>query len=180
MKKTLIQHIEVTESAGRAVIEFTTIPQTYKDLYLVVSSRSSRADDIDVVDMTFNSVSSGYSYRSLYGDTNTGAESYSDGSDPYVMIQYPTAANVTANTFSNSKIYIPNYTSNEYKTISTDYVSERNTTGNVYLILMSYLWANNSAISSIQMDMRFGNFVQYSSASLYGITAGNDGITTVS
>jgi len=76
-------------------------------------------------------------------------------------------------------IYIPNYTSSNAKSASIDGVSENNATAS-YQTIDAFLWNDTSAITSITLTLSGGNFAQYSSASLYGVTAGNDGITTVS
>lgn len=172
MKKTLIQRVEVTEPAGRAAIEFTVIPQTYTDLYLVVSDRSNRAATNDALILKLN------------GTTSTGNRLYGSGSGttPTANPDPLNASNTDASgIFSNIEFYIPNYTSTtEYKTWIANGVEESNATS-AYQAITSGLYSSNSAVSSITLNVETGSgFVQYSSASLYGITAGNDGITTVS
>ena len=57
------------------------------------------------------------------------------------------------------------------KTYSVESVSENNaSSGGTYQILTAGYWGNTSAITVVTLAMLFGsNYVQYSSASLYGI-----------
>ena len=52
--------------------------------------------------------------------------------------------------------------------MSADGVMENNAT-EAYQNLVAGLWSNTSAITSLTLAKSTGNFVQYSSASLYGI-----------
>ena len=54
----------------------------------------------------------------------------------------------TANTYAVTDIYIPNYTSSNYKSYSVDAVQETMGTS-PYVYMQSGLWANTSAITSI-------------------------------
>lgn len=175
MKKTLIERIEVTESGGRAAIEFTVIPQTYTDLYLVCSLRSDRATANDVVSLSFNGNTSNFSARYIEG-SGSSAGSYADQAR---IAGVSSTANQTASVFGNSVITITNYTASSAKSWSVDSVNENNATS-AYQIIAAGLWNNSAPISSIKLDPAGANLMQYSSASLYGVTAGNDGTTTVS
>ncbi len=72
------------------------------------------------------------------------------------------------NTFANGEIYIPNYTASVNKSVSIDSVTENNATSAI-AALDAGLWANTAAITSINLNGNNGNFVQYSTAYLYGI-----------
>ena len=171
MKKTLIQRIEVTNPAGQASIEFTSIPATYTDLYLVFSLRDTSDTVAGLV--TFNTSGGTYTRRRLQGSGST-VMSDTAGHDFTINV-----AGFTANTFGSGAIYIPNYTSSNAKSYSSDSVSETNSTAS-YQRLNAGLWSGTSAITSVTMEPLVGSWVQYSSATVYGITAGSDGTTTVS
>ena len=76
---------------------------------------------------------------------------------------------VTANTFTNTEFYIPNYAGSNYKSISSDYTSENNSSTSNALGLLAGLWSSTSAINQITISSSTGNFVQYCTAYLYGI-----------
>jgi hypothetical protein len=160
----LIQTISVT-AASQASIEFTSIPQTYTDLVLLYSGRSTRAAAGDDLFIRFNGLSTNLSSRVLYG-TGSAATSFSDASVAYVG--YFTGDTATSSVFSNGSIYIPNYTSSVAKSVSADAVNENNATSATQLIHAG-LWNATAAITQINIYALNGNWKQYSSASLYGI-----------
>ena len=122
--------------------------------------------------LTFNGSSSSYSDVYLYGDGSAAASGKDTNVTGYEYI-YGTANSATANSFSNFEIYIPNYASGNYKTFSTDSVTESNTASyNNTGLLGSGLWANAAPITSISIAQDTAtNINQYSTATLYGIKA---------
>jgi hypothetical protein len=151
--------------AGAATISFSSIPSTFTDLALKVSVRSSDSSYVQGLLVAFNGSSSSFTYKLLEGDGSS-AGSYSGSTG---RISPATAALSTTNTFSSIETYIPNYASSNNKSFSTDGVSESNTASQVYADLTASLWSNTSAISSISLSLQAGNFVQHSTAYLYGI-----------
>lgn len=154
-------------SGGSASVTFSSIPSTYTDLLVKMSGRGSGTNSNEIR-LTFNSTTSGYSNKTLYGSGST-AGSFSTGT-AYAYCGEIAGASVTASTFSNTEIYIPNYASANYKSLSVDSVSENNSATNNQLHLVADLWSNTAAITSITLGMD-GAFVysQYSTFYLYGI-----------
>ena len=153
-------------SGGAANIEFTSIPQTYTDLLISSSIRTDRAGAVgSYFFLSFNGSTSNFSSRFVTGD-GTSATSSSQAR----LGGVETNANATASAFANNQIYIPNYTSSNYKSYSADSVVENNaTTGFNYLI--AGLRSNTSAITSITITPETpGSYIQYSTAYLYGIS----------
>ena len=176
MKKTLIQRIEVG-SGGAASIEFTSIPQTYTDLYIVYSIRGDR--DLPVDWMQFNINSQGYNTNITTRFFSGDGSGVSNGTAANQAGGAITSDGSTANTFSNTDVYIPNYTASTNKSFSINAVSENNGTTAV-AFMSATLWSQTAPITSIGVDPLNDSFVEFSSATLYGITAGSDGATTVS
>ena len=162
----LLERVEVGE-AGASSITFNSIPQTgYTDLKVVCSTRTASAATIDNLVIKPNGATTNQTVIRLQG---TGAAATSS-----TATSFPPANNgatSTASTFSSTEIYIPNYTSSNYKSLSIDSVQEDNTT-TAYAQLWAGLWSNITAISSLVMSTSSGsNFVQYSTFSLYGLAA---------
>jgi len=157
--------------AGAANIDFTSIPATYTDLCLKLSLRDTRTQIDDYVNLIFNNDSgSNYSMKSVWGTgSTTGNSNYSAQTANYVF--QIAAASATASTFSNVEIYVPNYTSSNAKSFSTDGVTETNAaTGTDRLdALTASLWSGTATINRITLTPGTGTFVQYSTATLYGI-----------
>ena len=173
MSMTVIQHIPVG-SGGQAEIEFTSIPQSYTDLYLVFSSRSEGASSNFAV--KFNGSAGDFTARHMYG---IGSQVFSFTSSPN-FIGVGDSTSQTANTFGSHEVYIPNYTGSQNKSFMSNAVNENNAT-EAYQTISAQLWSQSAAITSIAIYQMQGNDVgQYSSATLYGIPAGSDGTTAVS
>jgi hypothetical protein len=155
-------------SGGSATISFANIPQNYKDLCLKFSARSNTniAGDGDLYYLLFNGSSANFTKKYLYG-SGTAAASLSTANNIYGWID---SSDATASTFGNGEIYIPNYTGSSNKSFSTDSVTETNATA-AYQALLASLWSNTTAINQITLTSYAGNFVQYSTATLYGIRA---------
>jgi hypothetical protein len=169
MANTFIKIQTVTVGAGGASnMEFTSIPQTYTDLKIVLSTRSNNAGASDAIKLTFNNSTSGYSYRYVYGTGSAGASGNALSQSEGIVVT-GNGATSTANIFGNIEVYIPNYTSANYKSYSNDGVYEDNTTL-AYQYLLANIWANTAAITSIKLVPNSGTlFNQYTTATLYGI-----------
>jgi hypothetical protein len=151
--------------SGAATIDFTSIPATYTDLVIKLSSRSNTASSTTGVVMQFNGSGASLSYRLLEGDGSTAA-SYNGTTG---RIGATNAATATASTFGNLEAYIPNYAGSTNKSSSNDSVQENNSS-TAYADLSANLWSNTAAITSISLSLQAGSFAQYSTASLYGIS----------
>lgn len=167
MATTFVKIASVTVSTSTsATIDFQNIPATYTDLCLVASVRTDKAGTtINGVEVRLNndSTSGNYTARRLYG---SGTSAVSDTNNLHPI--FATAANSTASVFGNNQVYIPNYTSSNYKSMSAEAVNENNAT-EAYQGLIARLWSNTSVVNRITLVPEGANFVQYSTATLYGI-----------
>lgn len=175
MSMTLIATQTLTSTA--ASVTFSSIPQTFTDLQLVISARSARlVDPNDAVSIKINSSTTGFTNRYLQGNgsaTESGTGLFGQG----YFVATCTAAGATSNTFGNCSVYIPNYAGSTNKSISSDAVTENNATQAVQNLIAG-LWSNTSAVTSILMDtFSATNFQIGSTFSLYGILKGSGGAT---
>jgi hypothetical protein len=167
----LIQHQEL--GSAQASITFSSIPQTYTDLYLVFSTRLSTTNG--GLRLKVNTSTANLSTRLLYGNGSS-ATSASDTT----YLGTSSNSNHTASTFGSGTLYITNYAGSTTKSFSADIVDENNGTGATQWITAG-LYNSTTAITSLELfGDAAGNFTQYSSATLYGILKGSDGVTTVS
>lgn len=147
-------------SGGATSIDFTSIPNTYTDLLISCSLRNSGTNS-DCY-LTVNGSGGNdvwlFGYGNGYGST-TGGRIYIESC----------ISSQTANAFSNSQLYIPNYTVSANKSISTDTVTENNAVSNMLTLIGAGRWANTATVSSLSLVVLAGSFVQYSTAYLYGI-----------
>lgn len=164
-------------AGGTSSISFSSIPQTYTDLKLIFSLRSTANFDVDIVRIAVNSDSSSYIFRNLVNEGGT-VRSYTQsayGSNNFMG--YINGNFGTSSVFGNGECYFADYTnSTANKIISHDTVQENNGTAGWHWLGAS-LFQSNSAISSLTLSPPAGTFLQYSSASLYGILKGSGGAT---
>jgi len=155
-------------SGGVANIDFTSIPATYTDLNILLSARTNDASIYGAIKLQFNNSTTTYSGKEIYG-SGTAAASYTRGvTDNGLYIGDVNGNTTTANSFSNFSIYIPNYTSSNYKSVSVDGVEENNAT-ETYSRLLAGLWSSASAITSVKFSFTGATILEYSTAYLYGI-----------
>jgi hypothetical protein len=165
-----------TLGSTQSAITFTSIPQTYTDLYVLASLRSNRGGDIlDILTLGFNSSTSNRTSRELNGD-NGGVSTFTNTNGRIGLIN---ADSSTANTFSSFAIYIPNYTSSAFKTASVEGVLENNASRGIEN-LESFLWSETAAITTLTLDLELADFISGSTVSLYGILKGSSGGVVVS
>jgi hypothetical protein len=157
---------ELTTSA--ATVTFSSIPQGYTDLKIVMSCRNvTNTETTGAVYFNSDTTDGNYRYRRLLGDGSS--PSSLSGNNPYWF--YMSTTGDTANTFSNCELYIPNYTGSTQKSISSDIVTENNATS-ALAVLTAGLWTGTGAITSIQVRpyaAGAGNFIANSTFTLYGI-----------
>lgn len=162
---TLINAVAVG-AGGAANIQFTSIPNTYTDLVLKTSLRSTTTDGNDPYDLIFtlNSTST-ITSKVLRGD---GSVASNNSITDRILRGGPVPSNWTSNTFSNGEIYIPNYTGSANKFWSSDAVQENNATGATMSIVAGFT-SISAAVSSITITGLTGDLAQHSTAYLYGI-----------
>jgi len=172
-----MQHIETIELASsQSSITFSSIPQDYDDLVVLVSVRTLGSFPSVFGNFTLNSNTTNRSLIELRGD----GSNVSTSSQTFFRTLM-TGDSATSSTFGNGQIYISNYSrTNIGKSISVDNVTENNGTTAEQQIFAG-LWDVNSAVTEITVAAAgSGDFVADSSFSLYGITAGGDGTVTTS
>ena len=153
-------------------VTFNNIPQGYTDLIVKYSAKSSHTGSwYDNLLMTFNGVGSAYSFIraiGIGGGTSTDGP-FTSQSVIYVGEIDASGGSVTGNSFSNSEIAIPNYTSSNYKSVSVDKSLHNNSTTDYITGLVGGLWSNTAAISSIAFSAASGSLVANSTFTLYGV-----------
>jgi hypothetical protein len=150
-------------AAGASSVTFSNIPQTgYTDLVVKYSLRNTSTNPTVIA--LINGSASGFTRKYFVGS----GTAVNAGSDASNYIGYGEISTDTASTFASNEMYITNYTSSNYKSISIDNVTENNST-TAYAYLGATLWSNTAAITSIELSMYGGNLAQYSTFYLYGV-----------
>ena len=164
---TYVQIATYTATGSVSSIDFTSIPSTYTDLIIKYSLRSTAnaaTQGGQLTKISFNGSTANLSRRRLYGNgSSAGSDSASDN-----IIGYNNPSDYTANTFGNGELYVPNYAGSANKSFSVDSVDENNATA-AEIAFVAGLWSQTTAINAISLIPYAGNWVQYSTATLYGI-----------
>lgn len=181
MTMKLIQ-AQTVGSGGAANITFSSIPQTYTDLRLYMSTRVTNNGEgsnppISRGEVTFNVTGGGYAIAMLYALPNqsptqnaaVGGAGSTTGRSFYFGASTSQLAS-HAGAFSSSTVYIQNYTASNFKQYSIESVVETNSASGE-LDITSGCWNNSAAITSIKINPYdlAANFAQYSTMYLYGI-----------
>ena len=169
-------YTQTVGSGGVASVTFNNIPQTFTDLKVVLSIRAARTSQTwDAIGLGLNNdTSSVYSSRLLFGSpSNVVGSNFNNNTNTLSFLSYASTVSATASTFGNGEIYIPNYTSANFKQILGDSSAETNGAADFIMAISAGLYRSTSAITSLNLyGVSGGNLSQYSTISLYGITKG--------
>jgi hypothetical protein len=173
MPNTLIPIQTYTLTSATSSVTFSNIPQTYTDLKIVASLRGTSGFATMQLYMRFNSSTSGYSARQLYGNGSSLTTDALSNSGAAISIVNMNTSVSTANVFSSTDIYIPNYSLGSNKSISAESVTENNSTGEALAGLTAGFLSNNAPITSINFtNQSASDFLAGSTFTLYGISNG--------
>ena len=166
----------VTLASAAANIEFTSIPSGFQHLQLRLVARSDRNQSGDNVGIRVGNGSvdtgSNYAQHHLYGD---GAGAYAAGyaSQAYGYADRIAGNTATASIFGGIVIDILDYAStSKTKTLRCFGGCDLNGSGTV--MVASNLWNSTSAINTLRVYPNAAgssNFVQHTTAALYGLRA---------
>jgi len=157
-------------SSSAASVTFSSIPATFTDLVLRISSRSDNTIAASTIRLRFNGSSSASYSETLLSGSGSAAVSARSSSATYMFNAgyfVDDANGATANTFGTTEIYIPSYTVAQNKPLSGITAQEDNATA-ARITAEAGLWSNTAAITSIEIFSNY-NFLSTSSFYLYGI-----------
>jgi hypothetical protein len=167
---TAIQTVKVG-SGGSADIEFTSIPDTYTDLLILISAKTTRTgtDKDDELRLRFNGDTGNNYYTTMIERSDSSViRSVIDAVGGHMGRGTAPTDNAAASTFGNTEYYIANYRSSTAKSVFIDSAME--TTGTVsYNLQVGGEWTGTAAITSAKITTVSGTFDQYSTATLYGV-----------
>lgn len=161
--------IATANPSGTNTLTFSSIPQTYTHLQIRFIARDNRATNADYMNCYLNGdTASNYTNHYLYGNGSSALSSVDNPSSSVVLMR-ATGTNQTANAYGAGVLDILDYTNtSKYKTTRQLGGYEDNSTGLLYLV--SALWRNTNAISSITITTGVGtSFDSYTQIALYGI-----------
>lgn len=154
-------------------ITLSNLPQTYTDLHIRVSARSTHTGTGNGIDFLYckpnNYSTTNYTMKVLYTTgINNDSNGFLDSNPPYVPI---TTADATANTFSNGRFYIPQYTSSSNtKLIKISGGMTQKGSEEYRCYMGNSLYPETSAITSLVFSSyRGANIAANTTIRIYGI-----------
>ncbi len=171
---TVIDHEELGTATG--YWEHTGIPTTYDHLLLLVSGRSDdavtqRYATLQVGDGSIDT-GSNYSGTTTLAKTSTPI-SERDTSATFIRASYINDDTDLADTFASIKIWIPHYANTaNYKQMIVQTVGPNNSTADTAwsVGINAGLWRSTDNIERMRLSCSAGNWMEYSTFTLYGIT----------
>lgn len=154
-------------SGGIGQLTLNSIPSTYDDLVVFISMRGTGSFNTGTyaVQWQFNNTTSNRSGRRWY--TVSGNPT---GQDTAISVGIIPGANSAANAFAGVKIYIPDYkNTSRAKPFIADSIAPGDSS-NYEIDRQVELWDDSSAISRIDFTVPVGNFAQYTTITLIGIS----------
>jgi hypothetical protein len=156
-------------SGGASSITFNSIPSTYTHLQIRMLARAT--DNNTIVYGRFNGSGVNYARHNIYANGSSATANATTSTDAsFFGTCSPNAVN--SSMFGTSIIDILDYANtNKNKTVRSLAGSDHNATAGFdgWFYLQSGLWADTSAINSINLFAGAGSFAQYSSFALYGV-----------
>ena len=150
-------------------ITFSNIPQTYTDLVLVMSLRSSANDGTQwrTGSWTINGDSS-TNYSVIYNLGSGAGTGAGGGTSITYLPLWITGSLNSSGVFSNTEAYIPNYTATGSKQIISKCTAEH--TGATGLTMVNAaLYRGTAPVTSLSVSEGGSGYVQNSTISLYGV-----------
>ena len=171
MANAITKIASTTVGAGGAVsLQFTSIPGTYTDLLVLTSIRLTANDNGCA--FTINNNSGSINNYIRFSAVGTAIDTYKRASSSfYDSLAGVVASSWTSNVFSNTSIYISNYTSSSNKNIFVDTTAENNASTDTKSIT-TVMIADTNPVTSVKIYFTgtSNDFAQYSSAVLYGVS----------
>jgi hypothetical protein len=156
-------------ASATSSVTFSSIPQTYKHLMIRYSARSDNSGGTSrVASLRFNGDTAGNYADHRFGNNGTTVTSVTNTSQTAVPAGYMTGSTATANVFGAGVIDILDYTATtKNKTVRS--LNGYSVSSNNFVHLMSGVWANTAAITSITFADIGYNLAAGTRVSLYGI-----------
>ena len=171
---TLISSYTVTGSST-SIIDFTTIPNTYTDLCIKLSSRHATSGGEDTPYIRFNN-DSGSNYSNVFGSASASGAPPQSGSSSTTSFWVGTVPGSTDTSGAHSKIeiYVPNYAGTTFKKTlqgeSTTGLAQV-ATSSAYRRIHGGYWNSTSAINRVTLGIVSAgyNYAVGTTAYIYGI-----------
>jgi hypothetical protein len=164
---------DTTLGAPAATVAFASIPATFAHLLVVLSARGDTAATNTSVSLRLNGdTTAAYASQYIQGNAAT-ASAVEAASATSLTLAAIAAATATAGHTGGAAILVPQYAGTTFfkQAVAFGVLTQALTTGNMYAMLRSGVWANAAAVNSLTFLPAAGNFIAGSRFTLYGLPA---------
>lgn len=159
---TLIEAKTLTTSSASVV--FSNIPSSYTDLKILYTGKTTDTAAQGTA-MTYNAGASSVAGKYIIGD----GSNPSTGNLGYMYVGSAFGTNGTANVFSATEIYIPNYTSSQVKSYICVNAAEAQSSTSYSNVIVGRDTGITAPLTSITLFSTSGNWITNCTFYLYGI-----------
>jgi hypothetical protein len=175
MTMTLISTATLSSTTD---ITFSSIPQTFSHLYLVLSLRGGTSSEVDFGLITFNSAGDGHYTLELRKEQTQNFSANSWNNQAWGVFGSMPGNASSGDSFSAESLYIMDYSkTNVEKGWLSDSAAAYAGGSNNRSRIAGGRWNSTAAITSIRIFGSEGNLQAKSRVSLYGIKTGSGGAT---
>lgn len=171
---TLLKIAEVAGTGSSGVLEFSSIPATYRHLRLVVMGRSA-ASSLVTVRLTFETTptAGSYNYQRHIGAAAASSADEAVGTVDYILLGNTAHGGSAANVHRGFIIDLAEYanTSMFKPVLSLATGAVDVSSSNLSINYVNGLWESTAAIDRIRLTQSADNWATTSRATLYGIPA---------
>jgi hypothetical protein len=162
---------EVTVGVATATIDFTNIPQTYRHLQIVLSSKNDAGSAVINMRLSGDGATfdSGANYDYEEAIVSAATTSYLEGLGQTVMTIGTHGA--AANAMQPARILLPDYANTSYHKSALSECGRKDgtTSGLIIRTMATGFWRNTAAIAGVRLSAGTNNFAVGSRATLYGL-----------
>ena len=169
MAATYTPIASITLGASVSSVAFSSIPQTYTDLIMIVNAIDNTYD-YGGINLAFNSdTGNNYSFTEMYGN-GTSVLNERRANVAYIPVAYY----ISPDTVAGNATYTVNIMNYSNTTTNKTTIGRENSSNATYsgAGLIAGLWRSTAAISTVTLTMS-GNFASGSTLNLYGILGAN-------
>jgi len=164
---------EVSGTGASGVLEFSSIPSSYRSLRVIWMGKSDAATPPGLR-LTFETspTAGAYNNQTLQVSASTTTVSENLGTSDFIQAGV-VSSNVTANIVASGDILLPEYANTSvFKTaLCLNSGADVLSTGNFFFRNVAGLWESTAAINRIRLTLSSGSWTTTSRATLYGVPA---------
>lgn len=165
----MVKIAQVVSAASQSTIAFSSIPQTYTDLWLVLSGRDIASSTLLPTRVKFNGDGTSGNYsNTVFSGGNGSADNGSDAATTAGMtIMLLPGVSGNAQAVGVDNLYIPNYKGTTFQKVV--FANAGLVYSSQYVVQRSAVWKSTAAVTDLLLTTAGTNYADGTVATLYGM-----------